>query len=108
MKREIVFNDREWLARLYEKAHEAAAGGESTPRDDESKEPGLISEQLAERAQAHFQTLLVEYSVEETAVEAFEAGKAGVDSTILVQNGLKRALERAARDTAAALRRGDI
>lgn len=82
-------DEREWLARQFE----------------ERFAPKNVNAELATRARDHFEALVVEYGAKDAVSAAW--GREG-DTTLLVHHALEAAIERAARETAAALRRSEI
>ena len=82
-------NDREWLAREFEQL----------------LAPEKLDEALTARAYAHFNALLLQYGTGES-VDAPMSTEA--DAALATESTIKRATKRAALETAAALRKGEI
>jgi hypothetical protein len=85
-------DESEWLARQFE----------------EQLAPEKVNQARAERAKEFYEDLVTQYGAEEATRDAFEVIKAGADATLLVRAALQRAVARAARATAAALRSGKL
>jgi hypothetical protein len=95
-----IIPEREWLARLYE-------AGE----DDGQPAPGVIRENLVDRAQAFFEQKVAELCATrgtEAALAAYGASVDEVGAEPLVRGALQRGFEQARRETAKALRDGTI
>jgi hypothetical protein len=97
MTKPDIMPAREWLAQLFE-----------CDPNDPPKARGGVDAELVAKAEAFFLQRTIELSAKEAAKDAHPVAVAGADPTFVIRAAFERALQQARRDTAKAIRDGEI